>query len=113
MARRESLQMAGAARPAASRMIAVLEAALLDAAWDELQAVGYADLTMEAVADRAGSSRVFLYRNRPRDRLRAPLRLPSRSRARPAPARASAPDRSRVMTTILKRAADRAKPAPM
>jgi AcrR family transcriptional regulator len=45
-----------------------LESALLDAAWDELQAVGYAALTFEAVADRAGTSRAVLYRrwrNRP------------------------------------------------
>jgi AcrR family transcriptional regulator len=45
-----------------------LEHALLDAAWDELQAVGYAGLTIEAVADRAGTSRAVLYRrwrNRP------------------------------------------------
>ena len=43
-------------------------ATLLDAAWAELQAVGYAGLTMEAVADRAGTSRAVLYRrwrNRP------------------------------------------------
>lgn len=47
---------------------AALEDALLDAAWAELQAVGYAGLTMEAVADRAGTSRAVLYRrwrNRP------------------------------------------------
>jgi AcrR family transcriptional regulator len=47
---------------------AALEAALLDAAWDELQSGGYAHLTMEAVADRAGTSRAVLYRrwhNRP------------------------------------------------
>jgi AcrR family transcriptional regulator len=45
-----------------------LEHALLDAAWAELQAAGYAGLTMEAVADRAGTSRAVLYRrwrNRP------------------------------------------------
>jgi AcrR family transcriptional regulator len=45
-----------------------LEGALIDAAWDELQAVGYAALTFEAVADRAGTSRAVLYRrwrNRP------------------------------------------------
>jgi AcrR family transcriptional regulator len=41
---------------------AELEAALLDAAWDELQSGGYAHLTMEAVADRAGTSRAVLYR---------------------------------------------------
>jgi AcrR family transcriptional regulator len=47
---------------------AALEAVLLDAAWDELEAGGYANLTMEAVADRAGTSRAVLYRrwhNRP------------------------------------------------
>jgi AcrR family transcriptional regulator len=42
-----------------------LEYALLDAAWAELQAVGYARLTMEAVADRAGTSRAVLYRRWP------------------------------------------------
>jgi AcrR family transcriptional regulator len=45
-----------------------LETALLDAAWDELQTAGYASLTIEAVADRAGTSRAVLYRrwrNRP------------------------------------------------
>jgi AcrR family transcriptional regulator len=45
-----------------------LEDALLDAAWAELQEAGYAGLTMEAVADRAGTSRAVLYRrwrNRP------------------------------------------------
>ncbi len=45
-----------------------LEAALLDAAWDELQAAGYQGLTIEAVAARAGTSRAVLYRrwrNRP------------------------------------------------
>jgi AcrR family transcriptional regulator len=47
---------------------AALEQALLDAAWAELQEAGYAGLTMEAVADRAGTSRAVLYRrwrNRP------------------------------------------------
>jgi AcrR family transcriptional regulator len=47
---------------------ATLQEALLDAAWEELRAVGYANLTMEAVADRAGTSRAVLYRrwrNRP------------------------------------------------
>jgi len=39
-----------------------LESALLDAAWEELQEAGYAGLTMEAVADRAGTSRAVLYR---------------------------------------------------
>src|SRR5579863_6163266 len=65
-----SAPAAPAAPPAARsrRRGEVLEAALLDAAWAELQAVGYAGLTMEAVADRAGTSRAVLYRrwrNRP------------------------------------------------
>lgn len=53
---------------ATRRRGAALEAALLDAAWAELQASGYARLTMEAVAERAGTSRAVLYRrwrNRP------------------------------------------------
>jgi AcrR family transcriptional regulator len=45
---------------------AALQAALLDAAWDELQATGYQAMTMEAVADRAGTSRAVLYRRWPK-----------------------------------------------
>lgn len=44
---------------------AELEGALLDAAWAELQAVGYSKLTMEAVAARAGTSKPVLYRRWP------------------------------------------------
>ncbi|GAA4387883.1 TetR/AcrR family transcriptional regulator [Tsukamurella soli] len=47
---------------------AVLEQALLDAAWEELAAVGYAAVTIDAVAARAGTSRAVVYRrwrNRP------------------------------------------------
>jgi AcrR family transcriptional regulator len=47
---------------------ATLEHALLDAAWEELQSSGYAKLTMERVAERAGTSRAVIYRrwrNRP------------------------------------------------
>jgi AcrR family transcriptional regulator len=55
--------------PAATRRRgAKLESALLDAAWQELQESGYAKLTMERVADRAGTSRAVIYRrwgNRP------------------------------------------------
>jgi len=57
-----------------------LETALLDAAWEELQATGYADLTMEAVADRAGTSRAVLYR---RWRNRAELVIAALRRHRP------------------------------
>lgn len=42
-----------------------LEDALLDAAWDELLQVGYARLTMEGVAQRAGTSRPVLARRWP------------------------------------------------
>jgi AcrR family transcriptional regulator len=41
---------------------AALEKALLDAAWTELQSVGYTKLTMERVADRAETSRPVIYR---------------------------------------------------
>jgi AcrR family transcriptional regulator len=45
---------------------AALEGALLDAAWAELQAVGYAGMTVEAVAARAGTSRTVVYRRWPK-----------------------------------------------
>jgi AcrR family transcriptional regulator len=54
----------GAARRSRRRGTA-LEAALLDAAWEELAASGYARLTMEAVAARAGTSKAVLYRRWP------------------------------------------------
>jgi AcrR family transcriptional regulator len=44
---------------------AALEDALLEAAWDELMAVGYSNLTMEGVAARAGTSKPVLYRRWP------------------------------------------------
>jgi AcrR family transcriptional regulator len=42
-----------------------LESALLTAGWDELVDVGYARLTMESVARRAGTSEPVLYRRWP------------------------------------------------
>jgi AcrR family transcriptional regulator len=39
-----------------------LEAALLDAAWEELAEAGYAKLSMESVASRAGTGIAVLYR---------------------------------------------------
>lgn len=42
-----------------------LENALLDAAWQELADVGFDDLTFEAVARRAATSRAVLYRRWP------------------------------------------------
>jgi len=51
--------------PATRRRGAKLEAALLDAAWNELTAVGYGAFTMEGVAIRAKTSRAVLYRRWP------------------------------------------------
>jgi AcrR family transcriptional regulator len=45
---------------------AELENALLQAAWDEARAVGYARLTMEGVAARAGTGKAVLYRRWPK-----------------------------------------------
>src|SRR5664279_3898962 len=42
-----------------------LETALLDATWEEFKAVGFYDLTIAAVAQRAGTSRAVLYRRWP------------------------------------------------
>src|SRR5262245_8328385 len=42
-----------------------LETALLDAAWHVMSEVGYARMTMDAVADRAGTSRPVLHRRWP------------------------------------------------
>jgi AcrR family transcriptional regulator len=39
-----------------------LESAILNAAWDELARTGYGGLTIEAVAERAGTSKTVLYR---------------------------------------------------
>jgi AcrR family transcriptional regulator len=44
---------------------AVLEKALLDAAWAELNDRGYDEFTIDAVAARAGTSRAVLYRRWP------------------------------------------------
>lgn len=52
----------GSSPPARRRRGAALEAAVLEAAWDELCAVGYPDLTLDGVAARAGTSRPVLAR---------------------------------------------------
>ncbi|MDN4615578.1 TetR/AcrR family transcriptional regulator [Leifsonia sp. F6_8S_P_1B] len=51
--------------PSRRRRGAELEAALLDAAWQELDESGYSALTMEAVAARAGTSRPVIARRWP------------------------------------------------
>ncbi len=48
--------------PARRRRGEELETALLEAAWDELAEVGYGALTIDAVAQRAGTSRTVVYR---------------------------------------------------
>jgi AcrR family transcriptional regulator len=48
--------------PPRRRRGAVLEAAVLEAAWDELRAVGYPAFTLDGVAARAGTSRPVLAR---------------------------------------------------
>jgi AcrR family transcriptional regulator len=53
-------------RPRQRRRGEELEAALLEAAWDELVAVGFAKLTMESVAARARTGVAVLYRRWPR-----------------------------------------------
>lgn len=51
--------------PRTRRRGAVLEDAILNAAWDELAAVGYAQATMAGVATRAGTNKAALYRRWP------------------------------------------------
>ena len=50
---------------ATRRRGAALEAALLEAAWEELDAVGYTQFTMEGVATRARTGKQVLYRRWP------------------------------------------------
>lgn len=55
----------GEARPGPARTRrrgTVLERAILDAAWDELAAVGYSQVTMAGIAVRAGTNKAALYR---------------------------------------------------
>jgi AcrR family transcriptional regulator len=52
-------------QPVRRRRGAELEDALLEAAWDELFDTGYAGLTFDGVAQRAGTSRPVIYRRWP------------------------------------------------
>ncbi len=76
---------------------AALEAALLDATWAELQAVGYGRLRMETVAHRAGTSRAVLYR---RWRNRPELVIAALRRHRPALS-CEAPDTGSLRGDVL------------
>jgi AcrR family transcriptional regulator len=64
-----------------------LEAALLEAAWEELVAVGFAKLTMESVAARARTGVAVLYRRWPRkdDLVLAAMRHYGQTRPVPIP----------------------------
>jgi AcrR family transcriptional regulator len=57
-----SPQATGAYSGRTRRRGAQLQAALLQAGWDEITAVGYANFTMESVADRARTGVAVLYR---------------------------------------------------
>jgi AcrR family transcriptional regulator len=86
---------------------AELEEAILEAAWLELAERGYAGLTMEAVAERAGTSRPVLAR---RWDGKAPLAIAA-IRQQMAKHPLEVPDRGDLRTELLeflKRAADRA-----
>ncbi|GAA4616062.1 TetR/AcrR family transcriptional regulator [Actinoallomurus liliacearum] len=73
-----------------------LEQAILDVAWDLLTRVGYARLTMEAVAAEAGTSRPVIHRRWP---TRASLALAALEHA--APAETEAPDTGTLRTDLL------------
>jgi AcrR family transcriptional regulator len=53
------------AAPRTRRRGATLERAILDAAWEEIAAVGYDQATMGSVAARAGTNKAALYRRWP------------------------------------------------
>jgi AcrR family transcriptional regulator len=73
-----------------------LEQAILDVAWDLLNRVGYARLTMEAVAAEAGTSRPVIHRRWP---TRAGLALAALEHA--APAEPGAPDGGTLRADLL------------
>jgi AcrR family transcriptional regulator len=73
-----------------------LEAAILDAVWDELREVGYRDLTIERVASRAGTSKPVIYR---RWSNRAELVLAAWGRQ--APGSPLTPDTGRLRSDLL------------
>jgi AcrR family transcriptional regulator len=85
---------------------AALEDAILAAAWDELDEVGYADLTMEGVAARASTSKAVLYRRWPN---RAQLMIAA-MRQRVTPLSADLPRTGELrgdLLALLRRAAGR------
>ena len=75
---------------------AVLEQAILTAAWDELREVGYTALTIEAVAKRAGTSKPVIYRRWPN---RAALVIAAWASQRPV--ETMLPDTGTLRTDLL------------
>ncbi|GAA2214265.1 TetR/AcrR family transcriptional regulator [Nonomuraea monospora] len=73
-----------------------LERAILDAAWDLLTQVGYARLSMEAVAAKASTSRPVIHRRWP---TRARLALAAMDHF--APAETAPPDTGSLRTDLL------------
>lgn len=73
-----------------------LEEAILDAAWAELNEVGYGRFTIEAVAARAGTSKPVIYRRWPN---RAELVLAAWQRNAPLPQ--DVPDTGALRTDLL------------
>jgi AcrR family transcriptional regulator len=73
--------------PKTRRRGAALEDAILDAAWQQLLAEGYAGFTIDAVANRAGTSKPVLYRRWPSrdDLLRAAVSHRGAQDVTPAP----------------------------
>ncbi len=96
---------AGAGR----RRGAALEEAILAAAWDEVVEHGYADMTLEAVAQRAGTSRPVLFRRWPSRAKLATAALGRHLAMNPI----DVPDLGSVraeMITFLRKLSDRARP---
>src|SRR5262245_50037324 len=94
---------------ATRRRGAVLEEALLDAAWAELSAEGYLNFTFEGVIQRAGTSRSVLYRRWPNRLSLATAAILHCIKANPI----SVPDMGNVrdeLCLVLRKYADRIPP---
>ncbi|MBB4201128.1 hypothetical protein CCR94_00165 [Rhodoblastus sphagnicola] len=88
---------------------AALEAAILDAAWEELLTQGYINFTIEGVAKRAGTSRPVLYRRWPNRVSLATAAIIHFTKANPI----SVPDMGNVrdeLCLLLRKFADRIPP---
>lgn len=97
---------------ATRRRGAVLEEAILDAAWAELTAQGYANFTFEGVIQRAGTSRPVLYRRWPNRLSLATAAIVHYIKANPI----SVPDMGNVrdeLRLVLRKYADRIPPGAM